>query len=185
MNKLSDAYLVFVVVVFFLLVWLYSLLKKPAKKASEIPLVKKLAKCGHETDIEGEVTAFEQTAVTKMPVNEDGSVDYCLECIGKMAIRCAWCEEPIFIGDPITLYSPSPRKKDEFILPENAVIYDEEIMSVVGCGRTTCADTGADYAGFWIPGTNGKGKVHRRATMLEESVRDMQNGGTGIIVRNP
>lgn len=119
--------------------------------------------------------------VRKSP-SADSSVDYCLDCIGKMAIRCAWCKEPIFIGDIITLYSP--KKKDEFVLPENAVIYDKERMTVVGCCRTTCADTGADYAGSWLPDENGKGKVHRRPTMIEQSMANLAEGGNGAIIQN-
>ncbi|MCK5021723.1 MAG: hypothetical protein KAR54_00535 [Candidatus Pacebacteria bacterium] len=124
-----------------------------------------IAKCGHKTRIKGKISAFGETITMKMLVNKDGSVEYCLECIGKMAILCAWCKKPIFIGSSITLYSP--RNKDEFELPENAVIYDKERMAVVGCGRTTCAETGADYAGQWIPDEDGKGKVHRRPTIIE------------------
>lgn len=165
-------------------VWLHFLSKekKSDKKSGGISLGKKIAKCGHETKIKGKVTAFGHTTTTKMPVNEDGSLDYCLDCIGKMTIRCAWCKEPIFIGDIITLYSPM--KKDEFVLPEDAVIYNEERMTVVGCGRITCADTGADYAGSWLPGENGKGKVHRRPTMIEQSMVDLAKGGNGVIIQN-
>ena len=98
-----------------------------------------------------------------------------------MAIRCAWCGGVIFVGDVITLYSPV--KKDDFKIPEHAVVYDEEEMQLVGCGRITCADTGADYAGFWIPGQDGKGIVKRTPTMIEQSIADMAQGGNGTIVR--
>ncbi|MCK4918671.1 MAG: hypothetical protein KAS02_02720 [Candidatus Pacebacteria bacterium] len=183
MDKLQIVYVVCGVMALLLLIWLRSLsVKRPDKMAGGISLGKKIAKCGHKTKIKGKITAFGQTTITKMPVNKDGSVDYCLDCIGKMAIRCAWCKEPIFIGDIITLYSP--RDKDKFTLPENAVIYNEERMSVVGCGRTTCADTGADYAGSWIPDENGKGKVHRRPTMIEQSMANLTEGGNGVIIQN-
>jgi len=130
------------------------------QKLKQVLGKKLVAKCGHETKLKDKVTAFNQTIKTKIRPNEDGSVDYCHTCLGKMAIACAWCEKPIFIGDVVTLYSSD--NNEEFNIPESAIIYDKECMSFVGCGRTTCADTGADYAGFWIPDENEKGKVHRK-----------------------
>ena len=141
------------------------------------------AKCGHRTKRSGPVSAFGRTTTTKMPMNKNSSVDYCLDCIGKMAIRCAWCSDPIFIGDPITLYSPGPRtglfsserpseaqktrKQDGFVVPDGAVVYRENPLTLVGCLGWNCADTGADRAGFWLPGEDGKGHVHRVQTAYE------------------
>ena len=141
------------------------------------------AKCGHETKRAGEVTAFEHTTTTKMPLNEEGTVDWCLECLGKMAIRCAWCGDLIFIGDPITLYSPGPRagffssgepgeaqearKQEGFVAPDYAVAYCEVPLTLVGCLGWNCADTGSDRAGFWLPGDDGKGRVQRVQTAYE------------------
>ncbi len=114
-------------------------------------------KCGHRTKLAGQVSAFGQTITTKMSMNKSGSVDYCLDCIAKMAIQCAFCGDPIFIGDPITLYTP----RDGFQIPDHAVVYREEPLQLVGCLGSNCADTGADRAGFWLPGENGKGRVQR------------------------
>ena len=77
-----------------------------------------------------------------------------------MAIQCAWCGEPIFIGDPITLYTPHR----DFQIPAHAVVHSENPLQLVGCLRWGCADTGADRAGFWLPGENGKGCVRRVPT---------------------
>lgn len=119
--------------------------------------------CGHRTRRIGPVHAFGRMAVTEMPINQNGSVDYCLDCIGNMAIRCAWCEDPIFIGNPITLYVPLPG----FKIPDHAVIYTAEPPRLVGCLGWDCAETGADRAGFWLPGDDGKGRVLRIPTVLE------------------
>lgn len=127
------------------------------------PLRYKAAKCGHRTKRSGLVSAFGRTITTKMPKNHDGSVDYCLGCISKMAIQCAWCGGSIFIGDPITLYIPS----GDFQVPEHAVIYNKESLQLVGCLSGNCADTGADRAGFWLPGEDDKGCVHRVPTVYE------------------
>lgn len=120
-------------------------------------------KCGHPTKQRGTVSAFEHTITTQMPQNEYGSVDYCLECIGKMAIKCAWCGNPIFIGDPVTLYTP----QGDFKIPEYAVINNEKPLQLVGCLRWNCADTGADRAGSWLPNNDDKGYVHRIPTAYE------------------
>ncbi len=123
--------------------------------------------CNHPTKREGEVRAFGECTTTHMPLNENGTAEWCLECLGKMAVKCAWCEQVIFIGDPITLYTQT---KSDFKLPANAALYKQEPLQVVGCLRMSCADTGADRAGFWVPGDDGKGGVHRVASPLELSM---------------
>lgn len=145
--------------------------------------------CGHATKIKGKVSAFGASITTRMPLRNDGTTDYCLKCIAKMAVRCGWCGEPIFIGDPVTLYSPRSVEKfnagwkedlpftlvvDEATglkLPETAVVYQptegRKFPTIVGCGRTSCADTGADYAGIWLPNTFGKGYAQRIKTPYE------------------
>ena len=120
-------------------------------------------KCGRRTKRSGSVSAFGCTTIIKMPKNESGSVDYCLDCIGKMTIQCAWCGNPIFIGDPITLYEP----RDNFKVPEYAVVYNKGPLQLVGCLGWNCANTGADRAGFWLPGEDGKGRVERVPTVYE------------------
>ncbi len=120
-------------------------------------------KCGHRTRRSGRITAFDTYRSKQMPLNNGGTVDWCLDCIGKMTIRCAWCGSPIFVADPITLYVP--KKLDD--LPEYAVRYGENPVSVVGCMLMSCADTGADRAGFWMPGDDGKGRVARVPSPLE------------------
>jgi hypothetical protein len=111
------------------------------------------AGCGHETKIKDKVYAFGKTITTVVPV-KDGKTDYCHECLGKMAIRCAWCGEVIFIGEPITLYTP---RREDFKIPEHAVAHNKDPLQLVGCLGWNCAATGADRAGFWYP----PGKVFR------------------------
>ena len=120
-------------------------------------------KCGHDTRRSGRIHAFDTYRSKQMPLNMNGTADWCLDCIGKMTIRCAWCGNPIFIADPITLYVPN--KPDE--LPEYAVRYGDDPVSVVGCMLMSCADTSADRSGFWMPGDDGKGRVARVPSPFE------------------
>jgi hypothetical protein len=120
-------------------------------------------RCGHPTEVKGKVTAFDRMTYTKMPVVAD-EVEYCLACIGGMAICCAWCGEVIFIGDPVTLYSA----KRGFKSPEYAVRYGRH--QFIGCLSMDCAETGGDRSGFWIPGDDGKGRVMRVLSPLEQAM---------------
>jgi len=106
-----------------------------------------LATCGHKTLKKDSVTAFGEKTTTEILIS-NGKTDYCHRCLEKMAIQCAWCGEVIFIGDPITLYSPD---KQSFEIPKHAVTHGENPLQLVGCLRWGCADTGADRAGFWYP----------------------------------
>ena len=121
-------------------------------------------KCGHRTTNSGDVTAFEQTIQVKMPV-VDKDVEYCLECISGMTIQCAWCKLPIFIADPVTLYTPS---KATFKKPDHAVVYRKHPLQLVGCLRWDCAQTGGDRSGFWLPGEDGHGAVTKVMSPIEQ-----------------
>lgn len=128
------------------------------------------SECGHETKLKGEISVFGETS--KVSLRKD--TDYCINCLEDMVALCPWCEKPILIGSPITLYSPMI---DDFEVPEDSVVYKEDPLTLVGCGRTSCADTGADYAGFWIP----PGKVKRKQSLIEQSLADIENGGDGVV----
>lgn len=119
------------------------------------------AKCGHETKIKDTVTAFGETITTEIHIPENETYpEYCHRCIEKMAIKCAWCGSPIFIGDLVTLYTP---KNNGFQIPEGAKKYSDNPTRLVGCLKWECAETGADRAGFWMP----PGKVERIPSPLE------------------
>lgn len=129
--------------------------------------------CGHKTKQKGEVSAYGSTTDTVMPLN-DGTVDYCLECIAGMAIQCAWCGRTIFIGDPVTLFTP---KDPEFVAPEHAVVFKEQPLQLIGCLRSSCCDTVADRAGVWVPDEGGNGHVQ-----LLQSIYSMATGSEGVII---
>lgn len=115
--------------------------------------------CGHRTKKTGKVTSRGESYAISMPLSKNGSPDYCLDCIAKMSIGCAWCERSIHIGDPVTLYMP----RETFKVPEHAVRYDEDDRFLVGCLGWECAETGADHQGFWMP----PGKVARVPSPIE------------------
>lgn len=126
--------------------------------------------CGHQTKLKGPMSDGESVNIMEMPLAENGSPDYCLECIGKMSIKCAWCEHPIVIGELITLYVP----QKDFTVPDYAVHYpDDTGQALVGCSRMDCAD-GCDICGRWMP----PGKVARIPSPLELC---LTSGGTVIV----
>ncbi len=123
------------------------------------------AKCGHKTKLKGKLTAFGESCDCEMNILEgEKTPEYCFDCLSEMTIKCGWCKKNIFIGDIITLYSPSKDEKwQEMKNDPEVIVYNEEHKQVVGCGRTTCADTGMDYAGSWVP----PGEVYRRPSGVE------------------
>ncbi len=90
---------------------------------------------------------------------------YCPDCLGRMSIRCAWCGKFIFIGDPITLYTP----KSSFPVPHYAVIHERRCL--VGCLRSNCGEL-VDRAGFWV----SPGRVFPVPTIVEELLSRMRSG---------
>jgi len=125
----------------------WKLIRKLLPRRSYVAII-----CHHNTKREGEIAAFDRKIWMKMPLNKDGGVDYCLSCIAAMTIRCAWCKEPIFIGDPVTLSLPI----DKNLIQKGAVIYDG---LYVGCLRQDCTDSGSNGSGFLLPGPDGKGRI--------------------------
>lgn len=130
--------------------------------------------CGHKTKIEDWVEAFGEKTKIKVPVT-NGKTLYCHKCLEKMTIQCAWCELPIFIGSPVTLYSPRDKEKS---MPKHAVLHNKEYNFYVGCLRWECAHTVADRCGFWYP----PGKVNRVPSPIEMCLQDMEQGGDGVII---
>lgn len=129
--------------------------------------------CRHRTKKIGKVVAHGESHIMSMPLSENGNPDYCLDCIAKMSIKCAWCENPIHVGDPVTLYIPN----ESFKVPEHAVRHDKDERCLVGCLGWNCADSGADRQGFWIP----PGKVARVPSPIEVLMSD-GGGGRAVII---
>jgi len=106
--------------------------------------------CGHTSQMEKEIHVGGKKETLKILYKPNRTPPYCLDCVEKMTIVCPWCGRPIFIGDYVTLYTPSD---PNFKIPKGAVVYSEKPLQLVGCQRTSCADSGADYCGIWdIPG---------------------------------
>ncbi len=114
----------------------------------------KATKCGHFTKNKGFVSAFGETITTKMPVQSDGSYEWCLSCIEKMAIKCAWCNKGIMIGDIVTVSAIDSHPH----LHKNLVFVKEETEALLGCLRESCG-LASEAGGRWIPGEDGHGKV--------------------------
>lgn len=119
--------------------------------------------CKHNTRMAGKVRAFGESRVIEVPVHMNGDRDYCLDCLSRMTILCAWCRKPIFIGDPIMLNAPDP--EGEFLPPE-AVVHNGQFVGCIRC-CLRCAESGEGPDGFWMPGADGKGKVEEVKTLAE------------------
>ena len=130
---------------------------------SVFPWRKYMAKCGHETKLKGKIKAYGQSSKVKITCDID-EIPYCLDCIEKMAIKCPWCGGPIFIGEYVTLYTPTD---PNFKVPDGCVVYSKEPLQLVGCQSSSCAETGADYCGIWVP----PGAVKRIESALEKCLR--------------
>ncbi len=106
--------------------------------------------CKHKTKREGEIHYFDHTSIMKMPLSKNGNPDYCLDCIARMTIQCAWCRTPITIGSPITLYTPKDSR-----VPKHAVAYTKDnSKTLVGCTHQSCTLLPDDMSGYWT--TPGK-----------------------------
>lgn len=137
-----------------------------------------MAGCGHLTSLKVIVWFGDDFTLTDM--SSQNQPEVCGDCLAAMVIRCGWCSGSIFIGDPVTLYMLPREKMPE--LPEGSVSYlpdyidggDRSYLSVVGCLRWSCADTGADRAGFWLPDPNrpGHGYVRPVESMYTRALRD-------------
>lgn len=100
-------------------------------------------KCGHRTYMSGSVMVFGKHVAFRLPV-KDGQTDYCLRCIGKMSIRCAWHGEPIVIGDAVTLRQPIAGRT----LVDTGGCKSDEAGRYLGCLKCGCLRS--DGKGLWV-----------------------------------
>jgi hypothetical protein len=125
--------------------------------------------CGHRTKRQGVAVSFGERGIMNMPLEENGQPGHCLECIGKMAIRCGWCGKPINIGDMVTPYVPKPE------MPEYTRYHQDgpnDTRTVIGCCRSTCREFPGDEHGQWLP----PGKVERSPSVIERLSGAVEDG---------
>lgn len=107
-----------------------------------------VAGCGHSTRRKGRVTAFGETVVLETPLDAQGKPYICLECLGKMSIRCAYCHGAIFPFDSITLYAPGTL----FEPGEESVTVGKNPVRFVGCMRSAClSGSKGFFSAVWLP----------------------------------
>lgn len=100
--------------------------------------------CGHETKKEGTVRVFGKNEILSIPVDEEGHTPYCLDCVGRMAIRCALCDEVIYVGEVVALCEV--RCLD--VLPKHAVRYKWDERYALCCLRDDLEITSSNIAVF-------------------------------------
>lgn len=125
--------------------------------------------CGHQSALCGTIFAHNESTGIRMPFNNEGTTDWCLDCIAKMTIQCASCGNPIWIGSPIALIVLDDSDK----IPFHAVLHEG---GFVNCLRGDCADP-CMRSGFWLPQNDGHGHVFRVPSPLELCL-----GGQGSVV---
>ncbi len=143
-----------------------SLLSFLRRKPSEI-----LCGCGHTSKLKKKVNVGGEKITLRINYRPDVQIPYCLDCVEKMSITCPWCGRPILVGDYVTLYTPS---NPNFKIPEGSVVYSKDPLRLVGCQRSDCAETGADYCGIW----EAPGAVKRFPSAIE---RALASGGPVIV----
>lgn len=132
--------------------------------------------CKHHTQKKGRVQALGDRFTMNMPLSDNGKPDYCLECISRMSIQCAWCSNSINIGDPVTLHLP--RDGEVYEAPLYAVRYPTNGKHFVGCLRWDCSDGGGiDRVGFWMP----PGQVNRVPSPIEMLLASGTDEGVLIV----
>src|SRR5680860_1889505 len=85
-------------------------------------------KCKHLTFQSGQITAYRRSIEMEVPLNEFGSVNYCLDCICNASIRCVRCGNAIFVYEKIKLYEPLENPS----IPNHAKFFSGKF---VGCSH--------------------------------------------------
>ena len=116
--------------------------------------------CGHHSKLKKKFKIGGEKVTFRIRYEPGKEFPYCLDCVSKMTITCPWCGRPIFIGDYVTLYTPTD---PNYKIPEGAVVYSENPLQLVGCQRSDCAEAAADYRGIW----EAPGKVKRILSSIE------------------
>lgn len=130
-----------------------------------------LCKCGHTSELEKTIMVDGQETTLRIKYKSGKQVPYCLDCIEKMTITCPWCGKSIFVGNYVTLYTPT---EPNFEIPKGTVVYRKNPLQLVGCQRPGCAFSGADYCGIW----RAPGIVKRIQSTIE---RELVTGGPVIV----
>ena len=125
--------------------------------------------CNHPTKREGKTESFGECYAIVMPLAGNGRPDYCLECIGKMAIKCGWCGQLIHIGDFVTPYLPRPNMPDYTRYHQDG---PGLARTVIGCCRASCREFPGDEHGQWLP----PGKIQRSPSVIEQLAVAVESG---------
>lgn len=129
------------------------------------------SKCGHKT---ARIGWLQSRGIYKdhiLPINEEGSVDYCHRCLSKMSISCGCCGDPILIGDPITTFLIEGEVWE--VPHKDATIFlTDPYPLLIGCYSPQCiAMMEVFFTGYWTAGEEGQGVIQKIVTADEERPR--------------
>lgn len=112
--------------------------------------------CEHTTYLVDTVSAYgSKKEVTLDPEH----LAYCHRCLEGMAIPCAWCGKAIFIDDDVTLYECQKNDLPPYQEGMKSYHSTDTTITLVGCTRLSCNDTGADAVARWVTTQDNKGRV--------------------------
>lgn len=103
--------------------------------------------CGHLTRETDKLAAFGKVKEFRLPIKK-GKTPYCHKCLSKMAIRCAYCGNPIHIGDMVII---GPAVDQGNMFDQYTAFYKGSKIYVVCTDRASCVEVaGIAEAGIWV-----------------------------------
>lgn len=104
------------------------------------------------------VTAFGKTFRMGVKANPDGSPMYSGEDVARMAILCANCKEPIYVGQSVITHVVENEGLAELRKDPHVHIVEGNPPRAVCCYTMSCVPISALPSGRWLPDTDRPGK---------------------------
>lgn len=127
--------------------------------------------CNHKTRIRGKVRAKGRVFHKDLKIF-NGSPLYCHECLGHLAIECAWCDELILYEEKTKLYQPCT---DKYLLPLKFKMFFKDPDYLFGCNRESCYGPEiSKHFGFFLVKEKGQRHQHLKNRVLLEKMSKLK-----------